>query len=100
MGGHRPQPDHNPASWRSGSDRELPLLIRCSGDSSEAIDHGGTENIPLRWFGEHGGAPVKARLLAPGYRSFDQADRCGDNRGDEMTRSLGLVEVPQSRFER
>ena len=35
-----------------GSDRELPLLVRCRGDPAEAVDHGGTEIVWLagrRW---------------------------------------------------
>ncbi len=63
-----------------GSDRELPLPVGFHGDPAEAVLDRGAK---LRWllgFGRHGDTPVEARLLSPGYRSFDRADRDGDNR--------------------
>src|SRR5208283_6135729 len=62
-----------------GTDRELRLLVRCGGDPAEAVFDRGTEVRWLLGFGRHGDTPVETRLLAPGYRSFDPANRDADN---------------------
>src|SRR5271166_6126088 len=54
----------------------------CRGDPAKAVLHGGKEVRWLWGFGRHGDTPVEARLLVPGYRSFDSATRAGDNQGD------------------
>jgi len=58
----------------------LPLLVRLRGDQAEAVLDRGTEVRWLWGFGRHGDTPVETRLLVPGYRSFDPANRAGDNR--------------------